>query len=96
MEELREELADLVERAKAVRNGFAGVKSASSLAAMDAAETIADLGQRFHNLQIKIKQAGRQEAQHDAEARRGDRQSKRNAAQLADAMCRRGAYRVTA
>ena len=96
MEELREELADLVERAKAVRNGFAGVKSASSLAAMDAAESLADLGQRFHNLQIKIKQAGRQEAQHDAEARRVDRQPKRNAAQLADAMCRRGAYRVTA
>ncbi len=96
MEELREELADLVERAKAVRNAFAGVKSASSLAAMDAAETLADLGQRFHNLQIKLKQAAREEAQRDADARHGDRQPKRNAAQLANAMCRRGAYRVTA
>lgn len=96
MEELREELANLVERAKAVRNGFAGVKSASSLAAMDAAESLADLGQRLHNLSIKLKQAAREEAQRDAQARHGDRLPKRHAAQLADAMCRRGAYRVTA
>lgn len=94
MDELRRELVTQVNRAKAARNALRGIQSASSLAAMDIAETLADLGQRFHILSIKLKQAAREEAQHDAEERGSRRTSKHNAAQLAAKMRRRGCYSV--
>lgn len=94
MEELRKELADLVNRAKATRHAIDGVQAASSLAAMDIAETLADLGQRFHILSVRLKQAGKDEAWRDANERNRPRQPKRNAAQAAADMRRRGCYSV--
>lgn len=95
MEAMNEELVALVQRAKQARNAFPCLKAPDSLAAMTLAHDLSVLGQEFHNLSVKLKQAGRAAADADADARNtASRPLRKNAAQMAADMRRRGAYSV--
>ncbi len=96
MEAMNDELVALVTRAKLARNAFPSLKAPDSLAAVTMAHDLAVLGQEFHKLSVKLKQAGRAAADADANARNATTPTKRkNAAQMAAEMRRRGAYSVT-
>ncbi len=95
MEAMNEELVALVQRAKLARNAFRCLKAPDSLAAMTMAHDLAVLGQEFIGLSVRIKQAARAAADQEAATRNTYRPPKKNAAQMAASMCRRGAYGVT-
>ena len=95
LSQLRTTACELAERANNARHAFPGLKSADSLAAMTLAHDLSVLGQEFHNLSVKLKQAGRAAADADADARNtASRPLRKNAAQMAADMRRRGAYSV--
>ncbi len=96
MEAMNDELAALVQRAKQARNAFPSLKAPDSLAAVSMADELARIGADFVSFSVRLKQAARAAADADAEARNsGHRPQRRNAAQMAAEMRRRGAYSVT-
>lgn len=95
MEAMNEELVALVQRAKLARNTFPSLKAADSLAAVTLAHDLAVLGQEFIGLSVRMKQAARASADQEAQ-KRTYHLPKKNAAKMAAAMCRRGAYEVPA
>lgn len=94
MEELHAELTALVEKAKHARNTFPSLKAPDTLPAMTMAEELVRIGGEFIQLSIKLKRAARAEAAERAESRRLWSGPKNGAERLADALVKRGCYRV--
>lgn len=94
MEELHAELTALVQRAKQARNTFPSLKAPDTLPAMTMAEELVRIGGEFIQLSIKLKRAARAEAAERAESRRLWSGPKKGAERLADALVKRGCYRV--
>ena len=91
---LAEELARLVHRAKHARNILPALKAPDCLDAATMAHELAVLGGDFIILATALKQAGRNAANAEAEARRAYRAPPKNAARMAAEMRRRGAYSI--
>lgn len=93
MEEIKAELAALVGKTKAARLVSECVTAPDTMAANDLAHTLAQIGQEFANLAVKLKQAGRRAADEAAAARPQWKQQ-RNAARAARELERKGAIRL--
>ena len=94
MEKIHAELTALVDKAKRARNAFPSLKAPDTLPAMTMADDLARLGGEFIQLSIKLKRAARAEAAERAESRRLWSAPKMSAKRLADALVKRGCYRV--
>lgn len=86
---------ELSERAKTIKHTFHAIKTPDSLAAVSIAHDMATLGQEFINASVLLKQAARDAADEQIQARPVYHAITRNAAQTARDMRQRGAYSVT-
>lgn len=93
----RERLEVILARAKRIRHALDGVASPDSLPAAELAHEMGVLGGDLVTLSRSLMQAARAEADSNAKARSSaERRNRKNAAQLAADMRRRGAYSVIA
>jgi len=95
LEAISIELARLVKRAKHARNVMPAIKAPDCLEAVAMAHELAVLGGDFIILATALKQAARDAANEQAEARRTYQAPPKNAARMAADMRRRGAYSVS-
>ncbi len=92
--EIYTELMALTERAKAARNTFPTLKALDTLPAVNMADELGRLGGDFIKLAVKFKQAARAEADNTVKSRPQWPGPKMNAERVADALVKRGCFRV--
>jgi hypothetical protein len=96
MDKILKELSRVTEKANTVCSSCAGVTASGTLPAHDLATDLAQIGQEFIGLSVRLRQAGSEAADTCAAARPKWNLPKLNAKRAADEIVRRGGYRVTA
>lgn len=94
MDEMHATLSELVRRAKQASNTFPSLTGPDTLPAVNMADELARIGGDFIKLSVELKQAGVKAAAERVDSRRQWSGPKKGAERIADALVKRGCYRV--